>query len=127
MAKLKEELALKTKVFSNRETAMYQELASLRQFEKDAKKLFFDKIQATVNLEAKILPLRNKVVDLEEKVEGMQAKMAKLEERATQREVRLGQVKVELAEKVEFFKKTEEELNNDVVDAYGEGYQDAMA
>jgi len=47
------------------------------------------------------------VVDLEEKVEGMQAKMAKLKERATQREVQLGKVEVELAEKVEFFKKTE--------------------
>ena len=33
----------------------------------------------------------------------------------------------ELAEKVELFKKTEEELNNDVVDAYDEGFQDAMA
>jgi len=36
-------------------------------------------------------------------------------------------VEGELAEKVELFKKTEEELNNDVVDAYGEGFQDAMA
>jgi len=67
------------------------------------------------------------VVDLEEKVEGMQTQMAKLDERATQHEVQLGQVEVELGEKVEFFKKTEEELNNDVVDAYGEGFQDAMA
>jgi len=57
----------------------------------------------------------------------MQAKMAKLEERATQREVQLGQVEGELAEKVELFKKTAEELNNDTVDAYGEGFQDAMA
>jgi len=52
--------------------------------------------------------------------------MAKLE-RATKREVQLGQVEAELAEKVELFKKTEEELNNDVADAYGEGFQDAMA
>jgi len=74
-------------------------------------------------LEAKILP---KVVNLEEKVEGMQTKMEKLEERATQREVRLGQVEGELAEKIELFKKTEEELNNDDVDAYGEGFQDAI-
>ena len=32
----------------------------------------------------------------------------------------------ELAEKVELFKKTEEELTNNAADAYGEGFQDAM-
>jgi len=67
------------------------------------------------------------VVELEEKVEEMQAKMAKLEERVTQRKVQLGQVEGELAQKVELFKKTKEELTNDVVNAYGEGFQDAMA
>ena len=67
------------------------------------------------------------MVNLKEKVDEAQAKMAKLEERAIQREVQLGQVEWELAEKVELFNKTEEELNNDTVDAYGEGFQDAMA
>jgi len=74
MATLEEELALKTKAFSNRETAMYQELASLRQSKKDAKKHLFYKSHEAVQLKAKILPLCNKVIDLEEKVEGMQAK-----------------------------------------------------
>jgi len=32
-----------------------------------------------------------------------------------------------LAGTLESFKKTEEELTNDVVDAYGEGFQDAIA
>jgi len=36
-------------------------------------------------------------------------------------------VEGELAENVELFKKTEEELTNDAADAYGEGFQDAMA
>jgi len=126
-AKLREELALQAKAFSNRETAMYQELVNLRQSEKEAKRLLFGKSQEALQLELKILPLCNKVVELEEKVEGMQAQMAKLEERATQREVQLGQVEGELAEKVELFKKTEEELNNDAADAYGKGFQDAMA
>jgi len=67
------------------------------------------------------------VVKLEEKIKGMQAQMAKLEERATQREVQLGQVEGELDEKVELFKKTEKELNNNTADAYGKGFQDAMA
>jgi len=127
MAELEKELSLKTKAFASRETAMYNELASLRQSEKDAKKALFDKSHEVVQLEAKILPVRNNVVDLEEKVEEMQAKMTKQKERATQREVLLGQVEGELAEMVELFKKTKEELTNDVADAYGEGFQDAIA
>jgi len=43
MMKLEEELALKTKAFSNRETAMYAELGSLRQSEKEDKRLLFEK------------------------------------------------------------------------------------
>jgi len=74
---------------------MDAELGSLCQFEREVKKLLFEKSQEVVQLEAKILPLRNKVVDLEEKVEGMQAQMTKLEERATQRGVQLGQVEGE--------------------------------
>jgi len=123
MAKLGEELSLKTKTFAYCETPMYVELESLRQSEKDAKKALYDKSHETVQLEAKILHLRNNVVELEE----MKEKIAKLEERATQREVLLGQVERELAEKVELFKKIEEELTNDVVDAYGEGFQDPIA
>jgi len=88
--KLREELALQAKAFSNHETSMYQELANLRQFEKLAKRLLFEKFQEALQLESKILPLRNKVIDLKEKVEGMPTQMAKLEERATQREVQLG-------------------------------------
>ena len=126
-AELEEELSLKTKTFANRKTAMYNELASLYQSEKDIKKALFDKSHEVVQLEAKILPLRNNVVDLEEKVEEMQAKKAKLEERATQRKVLLGKVERELAERIELFKKTKEELTNDVVDAYGEGFQDVIA
>jgi len=87
VAKLREELALQAKAFSNREMAIYQELANLRQSEKEAKRLHFEKSQEALQLEAEILPLHNKVVELEEKVEGMQTQMAKLEERATQSEV----------------------------------------
>jgi len=106
---------------------MYVELESLCQAEKDAKKALYDKSHEAIQLEAKILPLRNNVVELEGLVEEMKEKMASLEERATQREVLLGQVGGELVEKVELFKKTEEELNNDVVDAYGGGFQDVIA
>jgi len=53
--------------------------------------------------------------------------MVKLEERATQQEVQLGQLKGELARKVELFNQTEEELTNDAADAYGAGFEDAIA
>jgi len=53
--------------------------------------------------------------------------MAKLEERATQQEVQLGQLKGELARKVELFNRNEEELTNDAADANGVGFEDAIA
>ena len=127
MAKLEGEMSTQAKTFANRETAMYVELGSLRQAKKDAKKALQDKSQEAVQLKAKILPLRTNMIELDELMVEMKGKMAKLEERATQREVLLRQVKGELAEKVESFKKIEEELTNDVVDAYGEGFQDAIA
>jgi len=83
-ANMREELAFQIQIFAKREAALNQELNSLRQLEKETKKLLFDKSQQVLQVEAKILPLRNKVIDLEEKVEEAQAKMAKLEERATQ-------------------------------------------
>ena len=126
VAKLEEEMSLNAKTFTNRETAMYVEMASLRQTEKDAKKALQDKSQEAVQLEAKILPLRTNVIELKGLVEEMTEKMARMEERATQREVLLGQVEGELTENVESFKKTEEELTNDTVDAYGKGFQDAI-
>ena len=75
----------------------------------------------------KILPLHTNAIELEGLVEEMKEKMARLEERATQSEVLLRQVEGELAKKVESFKKTEEELTNDVVDAYSERFQDTIA
>jgi len=64
---------------------------------------------------------------MEEQAEGEKAKMAKLEERATQQEVQLGRVEGELAQKIELFNKTEAELIEDVADAYGAGFEDALA
>jgi len=113
--KLREESTLQAKKFSQRKTALHQELANLRQIEKDTKKLLFEKSQEALLAHSKILPLRNEVIELKEKAEETHAKMVKLEERATQQEVQLGQLEGELAHKVELFKQTEEELTNDVV------------
>ncbi|KAK7342266.1 hypothetical protein VNO80_25212 [Phaseolus coccineus] len=100
-AQLKKELEqkdLQLRQATKRETALNQELGSLRQSEKETKKLLFSKGQEALQLEAKILPLRNKIIELEDQAEGAQAKMTKLEERATDREVQLGKVEEELAQ-----------------------------
>ena len=53
--------------------------------------------------------------------------MVKPEERVVSQEVQLGRVEDELAEKTEVFKKVEAELLEDVTDAYGGGFKDALA
>jgi len=45
---MKEELARQAQIFANRETTLNQELSSLRQSEKETKKLLFDKGQDTL-------------------------------------------------------------------------------
>ena len=62
-AKAKEEMALLAHAFTTGETALKQELANLRQDEKDFSKWFHDKSQEVVELEAKILPLRTRVIE----------------------------------------------------------------
>ena len=127
LLKLREESTLQAKKSSQRETALHQELENLRQIDKETKKLLFEKSQEALQAQSKILPLRNEVIKLKDKAEVMQAKMTKLEKRATQREIQLGQLEGELAHKVELFKQTEEELTNAVTDAYGVGFEDALA
>jgi len=105
------ELALQAQIFANRETTLSQELASLRQSEKETKKLLFNKSKEALQPEAKILNLRNKVIDLVEKAEGAHDKMAKLEERATQQEIQLGRVEGELAQNTELFKRLRQSLS----------------
>jgi len=125
--KLKEESTLQAKKFSQRETALHQELVNLCQTEKETKRLLFEKSQEALSAHSKILPLRNEVIELKEKAEETQTKMARLKERATQQEVQLGQLEGELARKVELLKQMEEELTNDVVDAYDARFEDAIA
>ena len=67
------------------------------------------------------------MVELEEQADATKAKMATLEERAICWEVQLGRAKGDLAEKTELFKKAEAELLEDATDAYGGGFEDALA
>ena len=119
--------ALLIKNLSQCEAALYLEVSSLRQADEETKKLLFEKSQEALRAHAKILDHRKEVIDLQEKAEESQAKMVRLEERATQQEVQLGQLEGELACKVEHFNQTEEELTIDVADAYGVGFEDAIA
>jgi len=108
VSRLDEDSAARAKVFANRETALYLEVVNLRQIEKDVKKALQDKSLATVELEAKILPLRTRNVELDNLVSELRGKMADLESRSTRREVLLGKVEGELAElKNELAEKTE--------------------
>ena len=129
MQKLREAVgqdAFQIKNLSQRETALYLEVSALRQTDKETRKLLFEKSQETLSAHAKILDLRKEVVGLQEKAEESQAKMGRLEERATQQEVQLGQLEGELARKEELFNQIKEELTEDVVGAYGAGFEDAM-
>jgi len=67
--KLTEESTLQTKKFAQRETTLHQELVNLHQFEKDTKRLLFEKSQKDLLAHSKVLPLRNEVIELKEKVE----------------------------------------------------------
>ena len=82
----KEELTQLVQIFTNRETALDQEISSLRQTEKEVKKRLYDKVQEYTDLESKVLPLRTMGVELEQEVEAAKVEIAKLEERATNRE-----------------------------------------
>jgi len=127
MAKLEEDFAARDKVFANCETALYVEVASLCQIEKDVKKALQDNSLEAVEFEAKILPLRTLTIELNDLVAELKGKMADLESRSTQRQVLLKQVEGELVEKTESFRRVEEELMNDVVAAYGEVFQNVVA
>jgi len=74
MANLEEDLATRTKIFTNRETALYLELASLHQSKNDAKALQ-DKGLEVVELEARILPIRIRAVELEDLVAELKGKV----------------------------------------------------
>ena len=125
-AKAKEETTLLARSFATRETALKQELASLRQSERDLSKRLHDKCLEAIELEAKILPLRIRVIELEEAAEASKAKMERLEERSINREVQLGRVEAELLQQAKRFEEAEAELTGDIVDAYDAGFEDAL-
>ena len=78
--------------FSRVENALKDELQSVRQDNKELCKKLHDKLQDAVELESKIVPLREKITTLEEAKKTDAQKMANLEKRSIERETLLGKV-----------------------------------
>jgi len=81
--------------FSRVENALKDELQSMRKDNKELRKKLHDKLQDAVELESKIVPLREKIVALEEAKKTGAEKMANLENRSVERENLLGKVEQE--------------------------------
>jgi len=78
--------------FSRVENALKNELQSMRKDNKELRKKLHDKLQDAVELENRIVPLREKIAALEEAKKIDAEKMAKLKKRSTERETLLGKV-----------------------------------
>ena len=78
--------------FSRVENALKDELQSVRQDNKELRKKLHDKLQDAVELESKIVPLRERIAALEEAKKTDAQKMAKLEKRSIERDTLLGKV-----------------------------------
>ncbi|XP_068476746.1 uncharacterized protein [Phaseolus vulgaris] len=81
--------------FSQVENALKDELQSVRKDNKELHKKLHDKLQDVVELESKIVPLREKIAALEEAKKTDAEKMANLEKRSVERETLLGKVEQE--------------------------------
>ena len=78
--------------FSRVENTLNEELRSLRKDKKELCRKLHDKLQDVVELESKLVPLREKIATLEEAQKADAKKMANLEKRSTERETLLGKV-----------------------------------
>ena len=76
--------------FSQVENALKDKLKSVRQDNKELRKKLHDKLQDVVELESKIVPLREKIAALEEAKKTDAQKMVNLEKRLVERETLLG-------------------------------------
>jgi len=78
--------------FSRVENALNVELRSLRKDKKELRRKLHDKLQDVVELESKLVPLREKIATLEEAQRVDAKKMANLEKRSIERDTLLGKV-----------------------------------
>ena len=90
--KVKCDMMMQGLEFSRVENALNEELRSLRKDKKELRRKLHDKLQDAVELESKLVPLREKIATLEEALKADAKKMANLEKRSTERETLLGKV-----------------------------------
>jgi len=137
MQKLKEAASqdtLQIKELTRRETGRILEMAELRKFDQETKKLLFQKSQETLRIYARNTDLRDEVNDLVEKLGSRDAEVVQLEEESTQLKVKLTQLEEQLAKmreelvrKDEHFLQTKDELTCNAVESYAAGFEDALA
>jgi len=89
-------------------------------------KLLHAKPQEITTLEARVLSLRVQVFELEEADEDSKAKITGLEQRSTSLEAQLDRAKAEFRQQAKRFEEVEADLTGDVLDAYDEGFKDAL-
>jgi len=90
--KIKCDMMMQGLEFSRVENALNEELRSLCKDKAELCRKLHDKLQDAVELESKLVPVREKIATLEEARKTDAEKMAKLEKRSTERETLLGKV-----------------------------------
>ncbi|XP_068466270.1 uncharacterized protein [Phaseolus vulgaris] len=90
--KVKCDMMMQGLEFSRVKNALNEEPRSLRKDKKELRRKLHDKLQDVVELESKLVPLREKIATLEEAQKADAKKMANLEKRSTGRETLLGKV-----------------------------------
>jgi len=90
--KVKCDMMLQGIEFSRVENALKDELRSVRDYKNELCRKLHDKLQETIDLESKLVPLREKIAKLEEAKKNDAQHVANLEKRSIERETLLGKV-----------------------------------
>ena len=90
--KIKCDMMMQGLEFSRVENALNEELRSLHKDKSELRRKLHDKLRDAVELESKLVPMREKIATLEEARKTDAEQMAKLEKRSIERETLLGKV-----------------------------------
>jgi len=90
--KIKSDMMMQGLEFSRVENALNEELRSLRKDKAELRRKLHDKLQDAVELESKLVPMREKIATLEEARKTDAEQMAKMENKSIERETLLGKV-----------------------------------
>ncbi|XP_068504055.1 uncharacterized protein [Phaseolus vulgaris] len=90
--KVKCDMLLQGIEFSRVENALKDELQSVRDDKNELHRKLHDKLQETIDLESKLVPLREKIAKLEEAKKADAQQVANIEKRSIERETLLGRV-----------------------------------